>query len=101
MTEFETFVSRFKRNPETFREEMKRESTYDFAEVARKLQCAQNNLSGYIMVDLFGEQLGSHLFEKFVTQYNRNLLLFMNALGTEEHFFLMHQFNTNTHHWRG
>lgn len=101
MTEFEKFVARFKNYPESFREEMKRESTYDFAQVARKLQTAQNNLSGYIMVELFGQRLGDHLFEKFVSQYSRNLLLFMNSLGTEEHFFLMHQFNVNTHHWRG
>lgn len=101
MTEFEHFVAKFKNSPEAFREDMNRDNTYDFAKVAKTLQSAQNNLSGYIMIDLFGQQLGSHLFEKFVTQYNRNLLLFMNSLGTEEHFFLMHQFNTKTGQWRG
>lgn len=101
MTEFESFVSSFKRDPESFRSSMQSQGDYDFAKVARTLQSAQNNLSGFIMSDMFGQQLGNHLFEKFVTQYNRNLLLFMNSLGTEEHFFLMHQFNTKTGQWRG
>lgn len=101
MTKFEDFAASFKRNPESFRAQMQESQTYDFVKQVKKMQKVQNNLSGFIMVDLFGEQLGMHLWEKFAIEANRNLLRFLNLLGTEEHFFLMHEINAGRTYFSG
>lgn len=95
MTPYEHFYADFKRDPEALRARQKEIDAYAFSDIVQKLQRQQCNLSGYIMVDLFGEQLGNHLWEKFVIGHNRNLLSWLNNITTEYRFFMLNNLLTD------
>lgn len=100
MTRFEEFTNSFKEAREFDRvEEWKKplidNGTYKFSDDLKKLSQFQNNLSRETMVYMFGEQLGDHLWEKFVHQSGRNLLRLLPTLTDEYRFFILHEFRNN------
>jgi hypothetical protein len=52
------------------------------ADILNILISMQSNLDGPEMRNLFGKQLGNHLFEKFV-RYDRNIVYFYSALDAQ------------------
>lgn len=50
--------------------------------VSRLLLYIQHNLSQEKLIKLYGEQVGSHLWDKFL-YYDRNLLMFINYLDKD------------------
>lgn len=94
-TAYEMFMKSFQDNPEAFREKQKELDAFAFSRVVMSLQRLQHHLSGYIMVDWFGEQLGNHLWEKFVIQHNRNLLSWLSKITSEYRYFVLHHLMTD------
>lgn len=95
MSEFEDWKREFERNPEAFREQQKEERIFLFDKAVIRLQKLQNSMSGWDLEDWFGEQLGKHLWEKFITEHNRNILNWFNKLTNEYRFFMTTKLNND------
>lgn len=95
MTEYEKWKDWFEHNPERFREQQKEEKVFMLDKAVKSLQKLQNHMSGFMLEDWFGEQLGNHLWEKFVNEHNRNVLSWFNKLTNEYRFFIVTQINTD------
>ena len=96
MTPFESWKASFEADPEAFREQQKNERVFMFDKAVKALNKLQNNMSYYTLTDWFGEQLGGHLWEKFVLEDNRNLLNWFNKLFNEYRFYIVTQLNTDS-----
>lgn len=72
---------------------------YDASKVIKGFQKFQNKASGAMFVAMFGEQLGSHLWEKFAGQCQRNVLNFFTYLTDEYRIFIIHEIQTNPNIW--
>lgn len=68
---------------------------YSASELVKQLQKLENKLSGKMLVYLFGEQLGGHLWEKFTVQCGRSLLRFFTLLTDEYRFFIIVELKQN------
>lgn len=95
MTQFEDWKIDFERNPEAFRQRQQDERIFIFDKAVIRLQKLQNNMSGWDLEDWFGEQLGKHLWEKFVNEHNRNVLSWFNKLTNEYRFFITTKLNND------
>lgn len=95
MSQFEKWKAEFERDPEAFREQQKSEKIFIFDKAVIRLQKLQNNMSQFWLVDWFGEQLGNHLWEKFIHEHNRNVLSWFNKLTNEYRFFITTKLNTD------
>lgn len=95
MSEFEDWKREFERNPEAFRERQKEERIFLFDKAVIRLQKLQNSMSGWDLEDWFGEQLGKHLWEKFINEHNRNILSWFNKLTNEYRFFMTTKLNND------
>lgn len=91
MTQYEDFVAEFKSDPDGFRLEMTESGLYDYQKTFRNLVKFQRNLSYFSFEDMFGVDLGGHLWEKFSVNCNMNLLMFYGMLDHEKSFFLLHK----------
>ena len=96
MSQFEGWKALFEQDPEAFREQQKSEKIFIFDKAVIRLQKLQNSMSGYDLEDWFGEQLGKHLWEKFVTEHNRNVLSWFNKLTNEYRFFITTKLNSDS-----
>ena len=96
MSEFEKWKEWFERSPEEFRANQQAEKIFIFDKAVIRLQKLQNSMSGYDLEDWFGEQLGKHLWDKFVTEHNRNVLSWFNKLTNEYRFFITTKLNTES-----
>ena len=89
----------FKENAEadidTYRDTLSGDGTFDYSKQVKELEKLSNKMSLRMMQYLFGEQLGSHLFDKYRNECSRNLLVFLSRLTTEYRFFLLHELKNN------
>lgn len=69
--------------------------TYKFSDDLKKLSQFQNKLSRETFVYMFDEQLGEHLWDRFVNHASRNLLYFLPLLTDEYRFFILYEFKNN------
>lgn len=95
MSQFDSWKARFEQDPEGFREQQKSEKIFIFDKAVIRLQKLQNNMSGWDLEDWFGEQLGRHIWLKFVDEHNRNVLSWFNKLTNEYRFFIVTKLNTD------
>lgn len=96
MTPFESWKASFEADPEAFRAQQREEKIFAFDKAVIRLQKLQNNMSGWDLEDWFGEQLGKHLWDKFVNEHNRNVLSWFNKLTNEYRFFITTKINTDS-----
>lgn len=96
MTPFESWKASFEADPEAFRAQQREEKIFTFDKAVIRLQKLQNNMSGWDLEDWFGEQLGKHLWDKFVNEHNRNVLSWFNKLTNEYRFFITTKINTDS-----
>lgn len=94
-SQYEKFNKKFKADPDAFREALRNEAVYDFSTTVKALQKLQINISHANLTAMFGGQLGSHLWEKFVVGHHRNLLTWLQNLTDEYRFFILHELKTN------
>lgn len=94
MTNFEEFIEIANKNPEEYRKKLTGNGSFDYAEQINQLQELSNKLSYKLMVHWFGEQIGEHLFVKFVNDSDRNILKFFSALDYDYKFFILYELKT-------
>jgi len=90
MTEFESFKAAAGEDMTAYREKESTKAAFELAKTAELLEQLQNKMSGHTLIHMFGEQLGLHLWEKFIGQ-GRNVLSWMNSLTKEYRFYILHQ----------
>jgi len=101
-TRYQDFVGSFElaRRNDTIEEWRKeKKPMYDAAATIKGFQKFQNKASLAMFVYMFGEQLGSHLWEKFVKQCQRNVLNLFTYLTDEYRIFIIHEIQTNPTIW--
>lgn len=91
MTGFESFKAAAEEDMTAYREKESTKAAFDLAKTAEMLEQLQNKMSGYTLIHLFGEELGSHLWGKFVSGHGRNVISWLNSLTKEYRFFILHQ----------
>ena len=96
MTPFESWKASFEADPEAFRAQQREEKIFTFDKAVIRLQKLQNSMSGCDLEDWFGEQLGKHMWDKFVNEHNRNVLSWFNKLTNEYRFFITTKINTDS-----
>ena len=92
---YESFLSDAQADVASFKERAKEDGTYAFSSDINKIVEFSNRVSGKLMQYLFGDQLGKHLFEKFVCEYDRNFLDFLSYLHSNYKFFLLFEIKNN------
>lgn len=96
LTGYEKWKSEFHHDQAGFREKQKEEQIFQFDKVVIKLQKLQNHMNCWDLEDLFGEQIGRHLWQKFVKEHNRNILSWFNKLTNEYRFFIITVLNNGS-----
>lgn len=93
MTKFEKWKEEFEENPEQFRSNQRESLVFNLDKAVIALQKLQNKMSCWDLEDLFGGQLGNHLWNKFINEHNRNILSWFNKLTNEYRFFIVTKLN--------
>lgn len=91
MTEFEKFKASAEADMTAYREKPSTQAAFDLAKTTELLEQLQNKMSGYTLIHMFGEDLGSHLWGKFVSGHGRNVISWLNSLTKEYRFYILHQ----------
>lgn len=94
-TRFELFAESARADLSAYRDKLKGDGAFEYINQVRELERLSSHLSGNMLTYLFGDQLGSHLAEKFVVQCNRNLLFFLPKLTSEYRFFILYELKNN------
>ena len=89
MSKFEAFKECCKQDLDAMRESLKTDGVYTYNEMVKRLRKVQNNMNQHTLVVMFGDQLGEHLWEKFVIENHRNALSWMSKLNEEYLFFFL------------
>lgn len=92
---YEIFKGSAQADIKSYRDNLKGDGTFQYCEQVCQLEKLSMNLSGSILIYLFGEQLGAHLWEKFAGECHQNLLLFLRQLTSEYRFFILHELKNN------
>lgn len=93
-TPYNDFVNNAHLDMDAHHERMRNNGTFEFSDAVKIMEKLSLHMNGYTLVYLFGEQLGSHLWEKFIDN-NRNLLSWLRTLTSEYRFFLLHEVKNN------
>lgn len=94
-TRCEIFTENAKQDIDKYRKELIGDGSFDFSSQIKELEKLQSNMSQSTLVYLFGDDLGRHLFAKFVNEYSRNLLSFFRGLHSEYRFFILYELKNN------
>ena len=78
-----------------YRQDIKGNGGFDYNEQVSDLINFSNKVNSKLLIYLFGEQLGTHLAEKFVVDCKRDLLKLFGKINSEMKFFILHQIKTN------
>lgn len=92
---YELFKETAEEDIRAHQDRMAGDGTFDYVSQVNQLEKLSINLSGNMMVYLFGDQLGNHLWEKFAIGSHRNLLYFLRGLTSEIRFFILHELKNN------
>ena len=95
MSEYDKFKEEINRDRDRYIKFYEENELRSYFSQIDELMKLQNHLSLRVCVKLFDEQLGTHLFEKFVENSDRNILHFLNSLDSEYKCFLLLQLKTN------
>ena len=95
MTRYEQFVADAKGLPiDDYRRSISGNGGFDYNKQVKMLTKLQNKLNTFLLIYLFGEQLGSHYSDVFL-QSGRNLLFLFGRMDDEAQFFMLHELKTN------
>jgi hypothetical protein len=92
---YEEFVACARNDMTVYQNDLKGNGTFEYVDQLLDLLTFSNKINNRLLVYLFGERLGEHLWFKFVTSHNRNLLEFFSGLTSEYRFFVLHEIKTN------
>lgn len=94
---YELFCESARNDISKYRDELQGNGSFDYSNQVTELMNLQNRLNLSLLVHLFGDKLGTHYAEKYVIDYNRNILNFFNSMDSEARFFLLHQLKEDEH----
>jgi hypothetical protein len=95
MSRYELFSATAKADINGYRERLKGDGTFQFCEQVIQLQKLNSHINVHLLTYLFGERLGEHMAQTFVTLHERNLLSFMGRMTSEYRFFILHELKNN------
>ncbi len=90
-TKYEQFYEDANVDLDKFKSDAHADGIYTFTNSTLLLQKLQHHMNHDMLVNRFGEQLGGHLWEKFVYHHNRNLLSWLSKLTAEYRFFIIYE----------
>ena len=94
-TPYARFVINASLNPTEHRGMLREDDGLTFFKHVDMLQTLQNKMSGFLLIYLFGHELGEHLWTKYCTDHNRNMLSWLNNLTAEYRLFILYQVKSN------
>jgi len=95
MTRYEEFRDDAMGDIKAYQDRLMADGTWTYVAQVEQLEKLSINMSGRMLVYMFGDQLGTHLFEKFVIECHRNLLYFLRQLTSEYRFFILYELKNN------
>lgn len=94
-TRYEQFKENAEADLRAHQDRLSGDGTFSYVAQVEQLERLSIRMSGHTLSYLFGEQLGTHLWEKFVTECHRNLLHFFRHLTSEYRFFILYEPKNN------
>lgn len=95
LTRYEEFIAAAHDDWDTYYNRLGGDGSFQYAAQVRQLQELSHKMNGSMLIYLFGEQLGAHLWTKFAGQFKGNLLNFLSYLTEEYRFFILYELKTN------
>ena len=95
MTRFEEFKANAEADIDAHQDRLMADGTFRYVEQVGQLERLSINMNRHMLCYLFGEQLGSHLAEKFACECRGNLLYFLRQLTNEYRFFILYELKNN------
>lgn len=95
MTRFEEFKATAQSNILSYNKRLTEAGVWDIKTATKYLQEFQNKLSYRLMVEMFGADLGPHLWDEFRGQHNGCALSWFSRLNEEFYIFVLHEIKTN------
>lgn len=92
---YDQFIIDAKNDIEHYRKKLSGDGSFDYIDQIDSLVIFEKKVSRNLMVYLFEEQMGEHLWVKFVIASERNLLKFMASLTEEYKVFILHEIKNN------
>jgi hypothetical protein len=90
-TRYEKFMEDANSDVERFKSDAHAEGIYKFTADIKLIEKLQYHINQRIVIDLFGKQLGEHLWDKFVEKHGRNLLSWLSKLTEEYRLFILYE----------
>lgn len=94
-TRFEQFKVDAHADIEAYNKELHGDGSWSYIEQVKQLESLNMNLNGRLLIYLFGEHLGEHLWGKFHGECRSNLLYFLRQLTSEYRFFILYELKNN------
>ena len=95
MSRYELFSAAAKADIKGYRDRLKGDGTFQFCEQVTQLQKLNSHINIHLLTYLFGERLGGHMAQTFVTVHERNLLSLFSRMSSEFRFFILHELKNN------
>lgn len=95
MSRYELFSAAAKGDIKGYRDRLKGDGTFQFCEQVTQLQKLNSHINVHLLTYLFGERIGAHMAQTFVTVHERNLLSFFSRMSSEYRFFVLHELKNN------
>lgn len=89
------------KDPSAARVKLLKDHTFEFMDITDKLQEFSSKLSAPVLIKMFGEQIGYHLMDKFVSECRRDLLLFFNKIDSNYRAYIIHCIISDKHIYVG
>lgn len=90
---FENFKEEFKKDRESFREQLRGNGSFEFLTCVELLVSLEFKMNNRLLVYLFGDTLGLHYASKFAE--HRNVIKLISDMGDNERMFILHELKTN------
>jgi hypothetical protein len=92
---YELFKAEAAQDIDHYRKKVKGDGSFEYVEQVKQLKRLSNRMSAPMMIYLFGEQLGEHLFEKLIIDCRRDFLYFLGTLDSQILFYLLYELKNN------
>lgn len=94
---FNEFITTAQEDPESYREMMRENGTGNLLKDINKLSDFSLKLAPMTMLNIFGDHLGYHMWEKFVVEANRDILRFIPMLSESYRVYFIYRVQTSDH----